>query len=141
MTLTVTGDRKLERQPDRVYVTTLAKDTVAPVAPTVTLNPLDDSGVSSSDYITNVTAPRITVTAEAGATITVYVNGSLYTGQTLAPGNYTVTATATDAVGNTSADRNGASHARDRHSGADRQLRVQRLGRRSTARRRSRASR
>jgi hypothetical protein len=82
--------------------TTLFKDTIAPPAPTVALNPLDDSGASNSDYVTNVTSPRFNVSAQSGATVTVYVNGVVYTGQQLASGSYTVTATATDAYGNVS---------------------------------------
>jgi hypothetical protein len=86
-----------------VSTTTFVKDTVPPPAPTVTLNPLDDSGLSSTDYVTSVTRPRFTVTdSQNVASFTVYVNGVVYTGQTLAPGSYTVTATATDAAGNTS---------------------------------------
>jgi hypothetical protein len=69
-------------------------------APTVALNPASDSGVSSSDYITNVTAPQFTTTTPSGTTVAVYVGGVAYTGQTLAPGSYTVTAVASDAYGN-----------------------------------------
>jgi hypothetical protein len=86
-----------------VSVVNLVKVTVLPAAPTVALNALDDSGASSTDYMTNVTAPRFTVTAPAGTTTAVYVGGVLYTGQKLADGSYTVTATATDIYGNVSA--------------------------------------
>ncbi len=101
LTVTVTETETSGNQ--SVYTTTVTKDTVAPAAPTVTLNSSDDTGISSSDYITTVAAPHFTATGEAGATVAVYVNGTLYTGQALSPGSYTVTATATDAAGNTSA--------------------------------------
>jgi hypothetical protein len=79
------------------------KDTLPPPAPTVALDARDDSGSSASDYLTNVRAPRFVVTGTAGSMLTVYVNGVVYTGQPLADGTYTVTATATDAAGNVSA--------------------------------------
>ena len=47
--------------------------------------------------------PHFTLTGEAGASPTVYVDGVLYTGQVLAAGSHTVTATLTDAAGNVSA--------------------------------------
>ena len=122
LTVTVTETETSGNQ--SIYTTTITKDTVAPVTPTVTLNPLDDSGTSSTDYVTNVTAPRISVAAEAGATIALYVNGALYTGQTLSPGNYTVTATATDAAGNTSATGTAPKTLVIDTSSADRQLHV-----------------
>jgi hypothetical protein len=85
-----------------VQTATIVKRTTPPPTPTVTLNPLDDSGSSASDYVTSVSAPRITVTAAAGTTTTVYVNGAVYTGQKLADGSYTVTAVSFDAYGNAS---------------------------------------
>lgn len=100
ITLTVTETDAEGNQ--SISTVSLLKKTVAPTAPTVALNPLDDSGNSSSDYVTNVSAPRFTVTAAAGTTTTVYVNGAVYTGQTLADGSYTVTAISTDAAGNVS---------------------------------------
>jgi len=81
---------------------TLIKDTVAPAAPTVVINPADDTGAFSSDWVTSVTAPRLSAVGEAGAVQTVYVNGTVYTGQTLADGSYTVGAALRDAAGNTS---------------------------------------
>jgi hypothetical protein len=101
ITLTVT---EVEPSGNQTAVTsTIYKSTVAPTTPTVALNPASDSGASNSDYITNVTAPQFTVTGPAGTTPTVYVNGTLYTGQVLADGSYTVTATATDVYGSVSA--------------------------------------
>jgi hypothetical protein len=85
-----------------VYTAVIPKGTVAPKAPTVALNASSDSGVSNIDYITNVVNPSFVTTSAAGTSVTVYVNGAVYTGQTLASGTYTVTATATDAFGNVS---------------------------------------
>jgi hypothetical protein len=78
----------------------LHKKTVAPRAPSITL--LDDTGVSASDWITNVAAPRIAITAEAGTVATIWLNSVVYTGQTLADGKYTVLASVMDAAGNVS---------------------------------------
>ena len=100
ITVTVTATEPSGNPTTDVFI--LTKDTTPPAAPTVTLNPLDDSGSSNSDYITTVTAPRINASPVAGAIVNVYVNGTLYTGQTLSPGSYTVTAIATDQAGNTS---------------------------------------
>jgi hypothetical protein len=85
--------------------TTLYKMVQTVATPTVALNPASDSGVSSSDYITNVTTPKFTTSdATAGTTVTVYLNGVAYAaGQSLAAGSYTVTAVAGDAYGNVSA--------------------------------------
>jgi Bacterial Ig-like domain/RTX calcium-binding nonapeptide repeat (4 copies) len=103
VTLTVTETDAAGNQ--SVYTAAVTKDTVAPAVPTVALNPARDSGSSNSDYITDVTAAPdfFLVTAPPGTTTTVYVNGVAYTGQTLAAGTYTITATATDAAGNVSA--------------------------------------
>jgi hypothetical protein len=100
ITLTVTETDAEGNQ--AVSTINLLKITVAPSAPTVALNPLDDSGSSSNDYVTNVSAPRLNVTSATGTTTTVYVNGVVYTGQSLANGSYTVTAISTDAAGNVS---------------------------------------
>ena len=100
VTLTITETDSSGNQ--TVYTATLVKDTVAPVAPTVALSAASDSGTSNSDYLTNVTAPVFAVTSAPGTTVTVYVNGVAYTGQTLATGTYTVTAIATDIAGNVS---------------------------------------
>ena len=82
---------------------TLTTDYTAPTAPTVALDPASDSGMSNSDYITNVTAPHIVVTGEAGASQAISLNGTLYTGTSLADGVYSITATVTDLAGNISA--------------------------------------
>ncbi len=93
-------------------------DNTAPSAPsTPDLTAGSDTGSSSTDDITNDTTPTFTGTAEASATVTVIssVGGTLGTttadgsgnwsytaGSALASGAHTITATATDAVGNTS---------------------------------------
>ncbi len=100
LTLTVTEGDSFGNQ--TVYTATIIKAATPPPAPTVALNPLDDNGVSNSDYVTTVTSPRFNVNSAAGTTTTVYVNGTVYTGQNLADGRYTVTAKATDAYGNVS---------------------------------------
>lgn len=92
-------------------------DTTAPVPPTVpVVAAAADTGVSASDGITADNTPTVNTTAEAGATVRFYVNDqptapsqvppdgqlSLDVGP-LTDGTYTITAEATDAVGNTSA--------------------------------------
>ena len=89
-------------------------DTTAPVAPTVA-SFSTDSGVVG-DHITNDSTLTLTGTAEANSTVKVYdgatllgtasANGSgawSYTTAVLANGAHSLTATATDAAGNTSA--------------------------------------
>jgi hypothetical protein len=83
-----------------VTVMTVTKITGIPAAPRIALNAFDDSGISSSDWITNVRSPRFTISG--AGTPTIYVNGALYSGQALADGAYTVTATLTDLAGNVS---------------------------------------
>ena len=92
----------------------LTIDTAAPAAPAApTLLASDDSG-TLGDGITAVARPRLTGTAEAGATVNLIIAGAVvgtgtaaggsYTillNAALAAGTYTVTATATDAAGNT----------------------------------------
>lgn len=93
-------------------------DRDAPAAPsTPNMAAGTDSGVSSTDDLTNDTTPNFLGTAEVGATITVIssVSGSLGTVTANGAGNWlitatsmtagaqTVTATATDAAGNVSA--------------------------------------
>ena len=88
-------------------------DTAAPVAPTIT-GFSNDSGVVG-DNITNDTTLTLTGTAEAGATVKIYDGATLlnsvtasgtgawsYTTSALANGTHSLTATATDAAGNTS---------------------------------------
>jgi serralysin len=92
-------------------------DTVAPAAPsTPDLAAASDSGVSSTDNITNATKPTFTGTAEAGATVNLYDGAiavgtgvatagqwSITTTSTLAAGAHSITAKAADAAGNLSA--------------------------------------
>ncbi|MDD3352109.1 Ig-like domain-containing protein [Zoogloea sp.] len=93
-------------------------DAVAPPAPgTPALSDASDSGFSSTDDITNDATPTFTGTAEASSTVTVIssVAGILGTatadgsgnwshtvGADLSAGHHEITATATDAAGNTS---------------------------------------
>jgi len=94
-----------------VSFTTSAADTTAPAAPTITV------GAGS----TTDNTPTVGGTAEAGSTVTLYVDG-VACGTTVAAGdgswaftlpaavadgNHSVTATATDAAGNTSAASGG----------------------------------
>lgn len=88
---------------------TMVVDTVAPDAPIIT---------TGSPFVTNDTTPTISGTAEANATITVYMDGIASGAPVTADGNgawaftfaelavdtYSVTATATDAAGNISAE-------------------------------------
>ena len=93
------------------------RDLEAPVAPsTPDLAAHSDSGVSSSDDRTNIASPTFTGTAEAGAIVRLLVDGvergsgpadaqgayRVVAGP-LSDGHASVTATATDAAGNTSA--------------------------------------
>ena len=96
-------------------------DSSAPGAPSVT-GISGDTGTSGSDGITSDQTLTISGTSEANATVEVFKGGvSLgtttadgsgnwsynYTGTTLAEGNYTFTAKATDAAGNTSSASSG----------------------------------
>ncbi len=91
---------------------TLRIDTTAPVAPSIASFSTDSGTVG--DHITNDTTLILTGTAEANSTVKVYdgatllgsatVNGSgawTYTTAALANGAHSLTATATDAAGNT----------------------------------------
>ncbi|AOM79687.1 Ig-like domain-containing protein [Pedobacter steynii] len=95
----------------------LTFDTQSPNAPSApVLAAASDSGISNSDNITNVTTPVFTGTAEPGSTVTLYdtdgttvigtgiaIGGNWsITASTLTPGTHTITAKATDAVGNES---------------------------------------
>jgi hypothetical protein len=95
-----------------VYV----EDSSAPAAPsTPDLAAASDTGSSSTDNVTSDNTPTFTGTAEAGSTVTIYVDGVAkgsgtavggnysITTSALADGNHSVTATATDTAGNTSA--------------------------------------
>ena len=94
-------------------------DTQPPNAPsTPVLNPVDDTGTSSSDGITKKNTPNFTGTAEVGSTVQLFAGASpvgsgLATGapggntwsitsSVLADNGYSVTAQATDVAGNTS---------------------------------------
>ncbi len=90
-------------------------DATAPAAPTVDLATASDSGSSTSDDITNDNTPTIEGTAEANATVNVLVdsssvgsttadgsgNWSLTPSNAISDSTISVTATATDAAGNT----------------------------------------
>ncbi|SDH13643.1 MULTISPECIES: Ig-like domain-containing protein [unclassified Duganella] len=90
-------------------------DSQPPVVSAPVLDPLDDSGVSNSDGITNVAQPRLSGTAEVGATVVLYddgqqlastvadADGSWHFAQTLADGKHSLTVRASDAAGNLSA--------------------------------------
>lgn len=93
----------------------LTIDATAPTAPTLSYTPGSDSGRSSSDGITNVTTPTVTGTAEAGSTVTLYLDGVsvgtttasgvgawTITTPTVSQGSHTLTARAVDTAGNTS---------------------------------------
>jgi hypothetical protein len=91
-------------------------DTVAPSAPsTPDLHSASDTGISTGDNITNVSAPTFTGTAEAGSTVKLFSDGvekgsavaagGAYsiTTSPLVQGPHAITASTTDAAGNTSA--------------------------------------
>ncbi|MCD4502020.1 Ig-like domain-containing protein [Chromobacterium vaccinii] len=97
-------------------------DTVAPSAPTgLALSAASDTGGSHSDGVTDNNQPTVQGTAEAGSTVTVYVDGTAVGTATangsgawsynltssLADGNHSIRATATDAAGNISAQSSG----------------------------------
>ncbi len=95
-------------------------DTTPPDAPTPPMMSSDtDTGWDGDDGITRNTTPRFTGSAEAGSTVRLYKNGDYATGHeigtgvatggaysitvsALAEGEYTITARASDAAGNTS---------------------------------------
>ncbi|MEB2779835.1 MBG domain-containing protein [Algoriphagus sp. C2-6-M1] len=102
---------------DEVSFTILDEDSVDPDTPsTPDLSAVSDTGVSDADNITSDNTPTFTGTAEANATVEVFsggasigttpVNGagnwSFTPGVSLADGTFDITATAIDAVGNTS---------------------------------------
>ena len=100
-------------------------DNTAPAAPsTPDLAAGSDTGASSTDNITNDTTPTFTGTSEANATINVSSNvdgaigsatadgsgnWSVTAGSALTEGTHTITATATDSVGNVSSASSGLS--------------------------------
>ena len=73
----------------------IAIDSAAPAAPSMPdLLVTSDSGVSSTDNITNITTPTFTGTAEVGSTVTLY-DGTTAVGTGIAnAGNWTITASA-----------------------------------------------
>jgi serralysin len=90
-------------------------DQTSPAAPSAPdLVAASDSGVSSTDNITNVTRPTFTGTAEAGSTVTLLDGTTVIgtgvatagrwtiTAATLAPGTHGIAAKATDPAGNSS---------------------------------------
>ncbi|MGA1856842.1 Ig-like domain-containing protein [Azospirillum sp. 11R-A] len=94
----------------------LTIDATAPTAPTLAFTPGSDSGRSSADGVTNVTTPTVTGTAEAGSTVTLYLDGVSVgtttasgvgawsiTTSAVSQGGHTLTARAVDTAGNTSA--------------------------------------
>ncbi|AUH53743.1 hypothetical protein CXB49_22090 [Chromobacterium sp. ATCC 53434] len=97
-------------------------DTTAPAAPTgLALSAASDTGSSHSDGITDNNQPTVQGSAEAGSTVTVYVDGAAVGTATangsgawsynltspLADGNHSIRATATDAAGNISGQSGG----------------------------------
>ncbi|WP_027170595.1 Ig-like domain-containing protein, partial [Methylobacterium sp. 10] len=94
---------------------------ISTVAPTVSLAAASDTGVSATDLLTNITTPGFTGTAEVGATVQIFLDGSeigtavadsngVYTlafadsdlnGTPLTNGSYTLSAISTDLAGNT----------------------------------------
>src|SRR5439155_11350197 len=95
---------------------TVTEDTSAPAAPsTPDLIAASDAGTSSTDNLTNVTAPTFSGTAEAGSTVTIFSDGVAVGSGVATSGNYSITtsalsaathsitAKATDAAGNLSA--------------------------------------
>ena len=96
-------------------------DTLAPDAPVIS-GISEDTGAQDDDAITTDNTIAISGTAEAGAEITLYLDGSLignliadtdgqwefsYEGTVLADGEYVLTSTATDVAGNLSAISDG----------------------------------
>jgi Big-like domain-containing protein/VCBS repeat protein len=97
-------------------------DTLAPDAPsTPVLSTGSDSGTSSTDNLTKATTPTFTGTAEAGSTVRLYdTDGTTVLGTavatggtwsisttTLTEGHHAISATATDAAGNTGVASSG----------------------------------
>jgi PhoPQ-activated pathogenicity-related protein len=90
---------------------TLKRSIGTPQLPDLTVS--SDTGASSSDNITGDDTPTITVTAELGSIVTLYVGGLPVGQQTAGPtaqftlnslndGNYSITASAVDGAGNVS---------------------------------------
>ena len=74
--------------------TTFIKDTIAPAAPsTPDLDAASDSGTSNSDDLTNDNTPTFTGTAEANATVTIYVDSVANGSGVATGGSYSITVT------------------------------------------------
>ncbi|WP_080940066.1 Ig-like domain-containing protein [Chromobacterium violaceum] len=97
-------------------------DTTAPAVPSgLALSAASDTGSSHSDGMTSNNQPTVQGTAEAGSTVTVYVDGTAVGTATadgsgawsynlsspLTDGNHSIRATATDAAGNISGQSTG----------------------------------
>jgi hypothetical protein len=99
----------------------VANNPTPPSTPSVDLNATSDSGASSTDNLTNDTTPTFTGTADTGNTVKIYVDGTekgsaaatsgsySITTSTLTSGTHSVTAKATDAAGNPSAESSALS--------------------------------
>lgn len=87
---------------------------IEPEPPGVLLDPASDTGVSSKDGVTKITAPTVIVTTQANASVRLFLNGSpaplaegvagadgkfTFTFEPLTDGTYTLTATAKNIVG------------------------------------------
>ena len=93
-------------------------DSIAPTKPVFALDAASDTGISATDKITNLKAPKITGTAEAGATVTLFEGTTVLgtamvaagtaggaftiTSGTLTDGDHILTVQAKDAAGNVS---------------------------------------
>ena len=102
---------------EKTFTLTVVDD-LAPAAPaTPDLATASDNGISSTDNLTGITTPTFTGTAEAGATVELFRNGSislgavvvdgsgnwtLTVGTALGAGTYSITAKARDAANNLS---------------------------------------
>lgn len=97
-------------------------DRVPPAVPMISgLTVATDSGASHTDGITNISAPVVVGTAEIGSALTLYVDGitratvtpagdgswSWQISPSLAGGSHVITATASDALGNSSTPSGG----------------------------------
>ncbi len=102
-------------------VTSLTVDTTAPTALTVNLASGEDTGTSASDGLTYKTRPQVSGTAEAAATVELYVDGilaattladastgafSLQPTEAISQGYHALTLVQVDAAGNRSAVSN-----------------------------------
>ena len=93
-------------------------DSIAPTKPVFSLDAASDTGISATDKITNAKTPKITGTAEAGSTVTLFEGTTVLgtatvatgsaggaftiTSGTLTDGDHVLTVQAKDAAGNVS---------------------------------------